>query len=94
MAIQPTINPGAVPMGANIVADRSGATFRCWAPRAKQVAIRGNLTAGAPRMTDCCTRMGCTGLALSLGSKRGTSTSFSLRAQVQLATSAIPTRAS
>jgi 1,4-alpha-glucan branching enzyme len=23
------------------VPDRSGATFRCWAPRAKQVAIRG-----------------------------------------------------
>jgi len=41
MATQPTINPGTVPMGANIVPDGSGATFRCWAPRAKQVAIRG-----------------------------------------------------
>jgi 1,4-alpha-glucan branching enzyme len=41
MPTQPTINPGNVPMGANIVADRSGATFRCWAPRAKQVDIRG-----------------------------------------------------
>ena len=41
MPTQPTINSGTVPMGANIVADRSGATFRCWAPRAKQVAIRG-----------------------------------------------------
>ncbi len=42
MPTQPTINPGTVPMGANIVPDRSGATFRCWAPRAKHVAIRGD----------------------------------------------------
>jgi 1,4-alpha-glucan branching enzyme len=28
-------------MGANIVPDHSGATFRCWAPRAKKVAVRG-----------------------------------------------------
>ena len=42
MPTQPTINPSALPMGANIVPDRSGATFRCWAPRAKQVAIHGD----------------------------------------------------
>ncbi len=28
-------------MGANIVPNGSGATFRCWAPRARQVAIHG-----------------------------------------------------
>ncbi|HTI70261.1 MAG TPA: alpha amylase C-terminal domain-containing protein [Candidatus Limnocylindria bacterium] len=41
MPTQPTPVPGSVPMGANIVPDRSGATFRCWAPRAKSVAVRG-----------------------------------------------------
>jgi len=29
-------------MGANIVPDRSGATFRCWAPRARSVAVHGD----------------------------------------------------
>jgi 1,4-alpha-glucan branching enzyme len=42
MPTQPTVNPSTVPMGANIVPDRTGATFRCWAPRAKQVAIHGD----------------------------------------------------
>lgn len=42
MATQPTINPDSVPMGANVVADRSGVTFRCWAPRAQSVAVRGD----------------------------------------------------
>src|SRR5436309_3358617 len=42
MPTKPTINPSTVPMGANIVPDRSGATFRCWAPRANQVAIHGD----------------------------------------------------
>jgi 1,4-alpha-glucan branching enzyme len=32
--------PDSVPMGANVVA--GGTTFRCWAPRAKQVFVRGS----------------------------------------------------
>src|SRR5205823_14135120 len=42
MPTKPTINPSTVPMGANIVPDRSGATVRCWARRAKQVASHGD----------------------------------------------------
>jgi 1,4-alpha-glucan branching enzyme len=42
MATQVPINPEAVPMGGNIVPNRSGATFRCWAPRAINVQIHGS----------------------------------------------------
>jgi len=42
MQVEPAINADSIPMGANIVADRSGTTFRCWAPRAKRVAVRGS----------------------------------------------------
>lgn len=31
-----------VPMGANLTPDRGGATFRCWAPRATAVWVRGD----------------------------------------------------
>lgn len=37
-------NPTALAMGANVVADKSGVTFRCWAPRAKAVSLRGDFT--------------------------------------------------
>ena len=42
MQIQDPINPNSLPMGANVVGDKSGVTFRCWAPRAKAVYLRGS----------------------------------------------------
>lgn len=42
MATTLPINPDSVPMGATVVADKSGVTFRCWAPRAKNVWISGS----------------------------------------------------
>ena len=42
MPVIDPISPNTLPMGANIVPDKSGATFRCWAPRARRVALRGN----------------------------------------------------
>ncbi|TWT31710.1 alpha amylase C-terminal domain-containing protein [Blastopirellula retiformator] len=42
MLIEDPIDPNSLPMGANMVADKSGATFRCWAPRAKGVYLRGS----------------------------------------------------
>src|SRR5947209_5334875 len=35
-------NPGLLLKGANISADRAGATFSCWAPRARNVWICGS----------------------------------------------------
>src|SRR4051812_24916078 len=35
-------NPDAVPMGAALTSDRTGATFRCWAPKATAVWVRGD----------------------------------------------------
>ena len=32
--------PGPVPLGANLLADGAGATFRVWAPAARQVRLR------------------------------------------------------
>ncbi len=42
MPILDPIHPDTLPMGANVVADKSGVTFRCWAPRAKAVYLRGD----------------------------------------------------
>lgn len=47
MPVLDPINPGSLPMGANLVPDKSGATFRCWAPRARRVYLRGNFNAWA-----------------------------------------------
>jgi 1,4-alpha-glucan branching enzyme len=41
MAVQFPLDPDSVPMGANVVPDRSGVTFRVRAPRAKKVWVRG-----------------------------------------------------
>jgi 1,4-alpha-glucan branching enzyme len=42
MSVQFPLNPDGLPMGANVVPDRSGATFRVRAPRARNVWIRGS----------------------------------------------------
>src|SRR5688500_7060506 len=42
MPVQFPLNPNALPMGANIVEDRTGATFRVWAPRAHSIWVRGD----------------------------------------------------
>lgn len=36
------IDPDNQPMGANVVADGTGVVFRCWAPRASRVWVRGS----------------------------------------------------
>ncbi len=41
MPTQTVLHPTSTPMGGNIVPDRSGATFRCWAPRALKVSVHG-----------------------------------------------------
>lgn len=38
-AVEPAINPDTLPMGASIVADGSGTTFRVWAPNARHVYV-------------------------------------------------------
>ena len=35
-------DPDAVPLGATLTPDRAGATFRCWAPKATAVWVRGD----------------------------------------------------
>jgi 1,4-alpha-glucan branching enzyme len=42
MPIELPLQPWTLPMGANIVEDGSGATFRVWAPRAINVWVRGD----------------------------------------------------
>lgn len=42
MPAQLPLDPDNQPMGANIVPDKSGAVFRCWAPRAHRVWITGS----------------------------------------------------
>lgn len=39
MTVEPAINPDSLPLGANIVPDRSGVTFRVWAPNAHHVYL-------------------------------------------------------
>ena len=41
MTAQLPIDPDNQPMGANVVADGTGVVFRCWAPRASRVWVRG-----------------------------------------------------
>ena len=38
-AVEPAISPDSLPMGANIVPDKSGTTFRVWAPSAQRVYL-------------------------------------------------------
>ncbi len=52
MPVQLPLNPDSVPLGANMVPDKSGATFRCWAPRAQQVHIRGDFNHWDEPLTD------------------------------------------
>jgi 1,4-alpha-glucan branching enzyme len=52
MPVNFPLNPDAVPMGANIVPDKTGATFRCWAPRAKSVRVRGEFNAWDTALSD------------------------------------------
>ncbi len=42
MAVQFPLNPDGLPMGANLVPDHSGVTFRVRAPRAHNVWVRGS----------------------------------------------------
>jgi 1,4-alpha-glucan branching enzyme len=53
MPVDVPLNPDSVPMGANIVPDKSGATFRCWAPRpATRVHIRGDFNGWDEPLSD------------------------------------------
>jgi hypothetical protein len=38
-AAEPAINPDSLPMGASVVPDKSGTTFRVWAPSAQRVYL-------------------------------------------------------
>ena len=49
-AVEPAINPDSLPMGANVVPDKSGTTFRVWAPSAQRVYLVLN-----PGANDSCT---------------------------------------
>src|SRR5688572_24730939 len=42
MPVELPLQPSTLPMGANIVEDGSGATFRVWAPRADAIWVRGS----------------------------------------------------
>jgi len=51
-------DPDTVPMGANLVPDGSRATFRCWAPSATAVWVRGEFNHWTADETSLLTKRG------------------------------------